>query len=147
MIFATVNTILGLSQEQLPKPAELASGEVIRIYQRSFGRKLFENILVLTPTKAFNVDGEIRHWMRLSRDQQVQLKSILSTEPKGFRDKKRDHPMWPSAYDASDIWMSYRVGSETRLWTNRDYEYPTADCPLAKFLYDLKTKLAQLPNE
>ncbi len=146
MTFATVATILSLSQEKLPKPAEMRAGEVIRIYERSYGRQLFEHILVLTPTKAFHKYGDVRHSMMLTAAQQSDLKTMLASEPKGLRDKKRDRPMWPSAYDAQDIWMSYRIGRKENLWTNRDYLYPVSDCPLAKFLDDIKTKLAAIPN-
>ena len=148
MIVSTLATILSLSQEQLPKSAELRSGEVIRVYERSYGGPaLFEQVLALTPTKAFSNYNGLRHWMWLTTVQQDSLKSILAEEPKNLRAKKRDKPMWPSSYDAQDVWMTYRVNHADQLWTNRDYAYPVDDCPLAKFLNDIKMKLAALPIE
>ena len=140
-------TLFALSQEELPKPAELQPGEVLRIYERAFGRKLYESVLVLTPTKAFNKNGDIRHWMKLTPTQQAQLKTIFAIEPKNLKSKKKDKPMWPSSYDAQDIWMTYRVNHIDQLWTNRDYSFPEFDCPLTKFLNDIRTALANLPNE
>jgi hypothetical protein len=147
MILGTVAAILALSQKELPKPAELRAGEVVRIYERSYGRRLFEHIFVLTPTKVFSKYVDARKWMMLTPAQQSELQSILASEPKGLRAQKRDRPMWPSAYDAQDIWMSYRINKKPYLWTNRDYVYPEADCPLTKFMKDIKTKLDSLPNE
>ncbi len=148
MIIETLVTILALTQDKLPNPAVLQKGEVVRIYERTMSRRgQFENILVLTPNKTFSKDGDVRHWMMLTAAQQSQLKTILAKKPKGLRDKKRENPMWPSAYDAQDIWMTYRVDKTNQLWTNRDYIYPEADCPLTKFIADIKTKLAELPNE
>ncbi|MEI8281072.1 MAG: hypothetical protein WCG75_01585 [Armatimonadota bacterium] len=148
MIIETFVSILALTQDKLPNPAVLQAGEVVRIYERTMSRRgQFENILVLTQKKAFVKEGDVRHWMMLNTDQQSQLKSILEKEPKGLRDKKRENPMWPSAYDAQDIWMSYRIDRKVNLWTNRDYIYPDLDCPLTKFIADINTKLAKSPNQ
>jgi len=148
MIIETLVSILALKQDKLPNPAVLQSGEVIRMYERTMSRRgQFEKILVLTPNKAFQKDGDKRNWMMLTTTQQSQLKQILAKEPKGLRDKKRENPMWPSAYDSTDIWLNYRIDRKENLWTNHDYIYPEMDCTLTKFLADIKTKMAEKPNE
>ena len=143
--FAVIATFATLAQGQvLPKPAELRSGEVLRVYERTMSRRgTFENILVLTPTKAFSRNGDVRSWAMLTMVQQTQLKDILTQDPIGLRSNKRPNPMWPSAYDASDMWITYRVGKTLKKWGNNEYEYPTSDCPIAKFLEEIKTQLSR----
>ena len=143
--FAVIATLATLAPAQeLPKPAELRSGEVLRVYERTMSRRgTFENILVLTPTKAFSRIGDVRNWAMLTTVQQTQLKDILTQDPIGLRSKKRPNPMWPSAYDASDMWITYRVGKILKKWGNNEYEYPTSDCPIAKFLEEIKTQLSK----
>ena len=149
MIVATFAVLATLAQvQELPKPAELRSGEVLRVYERTMSRRgTFENILVFTPTKAFSRNGDVRNWAILTSGQQTQLKDILTKDPIGLRSNKRPNPMWPSAYDGSDIWITYRVGRTLKKWGNNEYEYPTSDCPIAKIIQEIKTQLNKLPPE
>ncbi|MEI7984245.1 MAG: hypothetical protein WCI55_01355 [Armatimonadota bacterium] len=142
---ATISALATFTQAQeLPKPAELRSGEVLRVYERTMSRRgTFENILVVTPTKAFSRNGDARSWAMLTSAQQTQLKEILTKDPIGLRSNKRPNPMWPSAYDASDIWITYRLGRTKKSWGNNEYEYPTSDCPIAKFIQELKTQMSK----
>jgi hypothetical protein len=145
MIIGSVAFVFALSQDQnWPKPAELRSGEVLRVYERTMSRRgTFENILVFTPTKAFSRNGDARSWAMLTSAQQTQLKEILIKDPIGLRSNKRTNPMWPSAYDGSDIWITYRLGRTLKKWGNNEYEYPTSDCPIAKFIQELKTQMSK----
>ncbi|HLO97331.1 MAG TPA: hypothetical protein VK171_01945 [Fimbriimonas sp.] len=140
MIIETVVLSLGAVQSDWPKQAELRTGEVLRSYEKTMSRRgVFEKILVLTPTKVFVKDGETCHFALLSKEQQIELKSILATEPKGLRDKPRENPMWPSTYDGTDHWMSYRVGRTTKTWTNKAYEFPE-NAALGEFLASIYTR-------
>lgn len=149
MIIGSVAFIFALTQDQnWPKPAELRSGEVLRVYERTMSRRgTFENILVFTPTKAFSRNGDVRNWTILSPTQQTQLKDILTKDPIGLRSIKRPNPMWPSAYDGSDIWITYRLGRTKKSWGNNEYEYPTSDCPIAKLIQEIKTQLSPPPSQ
>jgi hypothetical protein len=139
-----IETLLAIAvkQSDWPLPAELQKGEVLRVYERTMSRQgIFERVLVLTPNKVFMKDVEKRNWAMLTRAQQSELKSILASEPAGLRSSKRPNPMWPSTYDGSDQWMAYRVGQSVKTWTNREYEYPSDEAPLAKFIQAIRTQL------
>lgn len=142
MIAGTVIVALVLRQDELPKPAELLPGEVARIYERTMSRRgIFDKVLVFTPNKVFLKDGDARNWAMLSNDQKKELRKIFMKEPQGLRGKKRPNPMWPSAYDGSDQWITYRVGKSQRVWTNKEYEYPQ-ESPLGKFVEGIRMQLA-----
>lgn len=135
---------IALAQQDWPKVAELQSGELVRLYERTMSRRgQFDKVMVLTPNKVFVRDGDMRNWAMLTDAQQAELKTIMATEPVGLRNKKRQNPMWPSAYDGSDQWMNYKTGrGRVRQWTNKEFEYPHGDCPLTAFLESLRTQLA-----
>lgn len=149
MIIGSVAFIFALAQgQELPKLAQLRPGEVLRVLERTMSRRgTFENVLVLTSSKAFIKEGDARHSMVLNPSQQSLLKAILAKEPVGLRAKKRPNPMWPSAYDASDMWITYRIGRTMKRWGNNDYEYPTSNCPLIKLFEEIKTQMAAMPNQ
>lgn len=135
-----------LQVTQWPEPAELRTGEVMRLYQRTMSRRgQFESILVVTPNKAFLKQGDVRNWTMLTSAQQAEVKAIFANEPAGLRTKKRSNPMWPSAYDGSDEWMSYRVKRSVKTWTNREYEFPE-ESSLSKFVEALRTQLGPNPG-
>lgn len=145
MILGTAAFALAFNQgQELPKPAELQPGEVVRLFERTMSRRgTFENILVLTPNKAFWKNGDVRNWAMLTSYQQAQLKAILHAEPEGLRSKKRPNPMWPSAYDGSDQWLTYRVGRVVKRWGNNEYEYPLSNCSFTAFLDGIKLQLSE----
>jgi hypothetical protein len=141
MILRTAVFAFTLAQDQnWPKPAELQPGEVLRVYEQTMSRRgTYENILVLTPTKAYSKNGDVRNWTMLTNIQQAKLKKILAQDPIGLRSKKRPNPMWPSAYDGSDLRITYRIGRMKHRWGNNEYEYP--DCDLTNYIEDIRTQL------
>ena len=149
MIIGSVAVIFAFAQgQELPKQAQLRPGEVLRVLERTMSRRgTFESVLVLTSSKAFIKEGDARHSMVLNPYQQSLLKAILAKEPVGLRAKKRPNPMWPSAYDASDMWITYRIGRTMNRWGNNDYEYPTDNCPLTKLIEEVKTQMNPMPNQ
>ena len=142
MILAAMATALFFMQDDLPKPVELQHGELVRFYERSMGKGIYVNVLVLTPNKAYIQLGENRGTPMLTGSQQVNLAEILRREPIGLKSKRRDKPAWPSSYDAQDQWITYRVGQTVGRWSNDQFEYPTENCPLIKFIEDVKKKLS-----
>lgn len=134
MIVETLIVALGAVQRDWPQQAELRQGEVIRSYQRTMSRRgTFERIVVFTPTKVFVKEGEKRYFAMLSEGDRTFLKELLLKEPEGLRGKKRENPMWPSAYDGTDQWMTYRIGRSVKTWTNEQFEFPT-DTRLGRLL-------------
>lgn len=134
---------IAMAQEDWPKSAELRPGEVVRVYDRTMSRQgQFDKVIVFTAKKVFLKSPEVHSWAMLTPTQQGELKSILAQDPEGLRAKKRPNPMWPSAYDGSDRWMSYRLHKMIGSWTNRDYEEPsTGDCPLFQFIESVRSQL------
>jgi hypothetical protein len=143
MIVSSVASFVVISQGQDRfKKTELRSGELVRLVERTVSRRgTYEQVLVLTAKKAFSKEGEIRHSALLTSSQQSQLKTILAMDPAGLRSKKRSNPMWPSAYDGSDMWMCYRVGSSVMQWGNNEFEYPGENCSLTKWLDAIRNQL------
>ena len=142
MITEAIFVALALKQDELPKPAELLTGEVVRIYERTMSRRgIFDHVLVFTPNKVFLKDGEARNWAMLSNEQKKELREIFTKEPAGLRSKQRPNPMWPSTYDGPDQWITYRVGKTLKTWTNKEYEYPQ-ESRFGKFVEAIKTQLA-----
>lgn len=142
MILETLVAV-AIQQSEWPKPGELMPGETLRIYERTMSRRgIFEKVIVFTPNKVFMKNGELRNWAMLTSAQQKELRTIFAKEPVGLRDQKRPNPMWPSTYDGSDQWMSYRVGRSVKTWTNKDYEFPS-ESSLSKFVEAIRAQLAK----
>jgi hypothetical protein len=131
---------------QLTKPVEpeiatkLRQGEVVRFYERTMSRAgTFQVLMVLTPSKAFVKTRDWARTLALSTEQQSALKlSLTSEEIRNLTSKKRANPMWPSAYDAPDQWLSYRIGGSICSWTNHDYENPGPRCALTQLIDALR---------
>ena len=120
----------------------LRAGELVRLYERTMSRAgTYQTLIALTPTKAFFKTREWANTVSLSAEQQAILKASLRSESlRSLVAAKRENPMWPSAYDATDQWMAYRVGSTKFKWTNHDYEYPGEKCSLTKLIEELRAQ-------
>lgn len=131
---------------QLTKPIEpevaskLRKGELIRLYERTFSRRgTYQVLVVMTSSKAFVKTTEWANSIQLSAEQAASLKqSLTGSESVKLRAKKRASPMWPSAYDAPDEWLAYRVGSTSYKWTNHDYENPGDECGITKLIREIR---------
>lgn len=127
---------------QLPEgdPARISAlrtGESVRILRKGglTQRGMFYSLAAFTTSgKLFikDVDGEYSY--RLSAAEQSDLaNSIRTTNLSNLQAKPRSEPYGPSAYDGTDVYMSFRQGLKKIRWNNIHWHDPES-FPLREIL-------------
>lgn len=119
----------------------LRAGEQVRLYRRG-GRTangLYQALVVVAGDKVFVKTHTSAGSLKLTGEQKSKLSVALAPiNLATLTSKKRDRPMWPSAYDAQDLSLAARRGKDIFTWSNEAYEEPS-DVPLLELLQEFES--------
>ncbi len=105
----------------------LRKGELVRCYQRG-GRTrngTYQALVVVTRSKVYNKTYMDSIAVPVSPASLMEWTAAIQASPlQSLKQSPRENPMFPSAYDAMDIFLSYRRGKEVIQWTNEKYKEP-----------------------
>ncbi len=132
-----LSVLVQFPQGDLGQLTTLRPGELVRCYRRG-GRTrngLFQELIVVTPKWVYiksNTGSTVVEQDAHSRSSWAS--ALKQANPTILRSNKRDNPMFPSAYDAVDVFLSYRYQGQVIRWTNEAYEEPRSGLSLLSML-------------